>query len=226
MEMLSERITNIKKRLVEYAGLVESMIEDTLNGLLDRDREILAKIIEKDEPKANQFELELDELCITSIAQFQPKAKDLRTILMVLKINNDLERIADHAVNIAESSLFLVERPSIKPLIDIPRMAKIAINMLKDSITAFINEDVELAYDIVIRDSGVDSLRDQILRELVTFMSSEPTTIERAFQLIRISTNIERISDLSTNICEDIIFMVLGKVIKHRIDDGSDSVIE
>ena len=224
--MLSERITNVKKKLIEYAGLVEKMIENTLDGLLEKERESLVEVIEKDEAKANRFELELDDLCIFSIAQFQPKAKDLRTILMVLKINNDLERIADHAVNIAESALFLIERPSMKPLIDIPRMAQIAVKMLKDSITAFINEDVELAHDVVIRDNGVDALRDQILRELVTFMSSEPSTIERAFQLIRISTNLERISDLSTNICEDIIFMVLGKVIKHQIEDGSDGVIE
>ena len=222
--MLSERITNTKKKLIEYAGLVEKMIDKSLDGLLEKEREPLVEVIEKDEVRANKFELEIDELCISCIAQFQPKAKDLRTILMVLKINNDLERIADHAVNIAESALFLIERPSIKPLIDIPRMAQIAVNMLEDSITAFINENSELAYEVVIRDSGVDALRDQILRELVTFMSSEPTTIERAFQLIRISTNLERISDLSTNICEDIIFMVLGKVIKHQEGEGSDVI--
>lgn len=222
--MLSERLTNVKKRLIEYASLVENMIDHALDGLLEKDEALLVDVIQKDEAKSNKFELEIDELCISSIAQYQPKAKDLRTILMVLKINNDLERIADHAVNIAESALFLIERPSIKPLLDIPRMAQIAVKMLKDSITAFINEDVELAHDVVVRDSGVDALRDQILRELVTFMSSEPATIERAFQLIRISTNLERISDLSTNICEDIIFMVLGKVIKHQIEDGSDGV--
>jgi phosphate transport system protein len=137
-------------------------------------------------------------MCIICIAQFEPKARDLRTILMVMKINNDLERIADHAVNIAESGLFLIERPPVKPLMDIPRMAQIAVKMLKDSISAFINEDAELAYNVSIRDNDVDALRDQIVRELVTFMSSAPATIERAFQLMRISNNLERISDLST----------------------------
>ena len=220
--MLAERLTNIKKKLIDYAILVENMIDKSLDGLLEREKESLVEVIEKDEVRSNKFELELDELCITCIAQFEPKARDLRTILMVMKINNDLERIADHAVNIAESSLFLIERPLVKPLMDIPRMSNIAVKMLKDSISAFISEDAELAYDVRMRDGDVDSLRDQILRELITFMSSAPATIERAFQLMRISNNLERISDLSTNISEDIIFMVQGKVIKHHADDDSE----
>lgn len=214
--MLAEKITAIKKRLIEYANLVERMIDDTLEGLLNKEKELLVKVIEVDEIASNKFELELEEMCITAIAQFQPKARDLRTIITGLKINNDLERIADHAVNIAESSLFLIERPTVKPFLDIPRMAQIAVKMLKDSIIAFINEDVELAYNICLRDENVDALRDQVLRELIMLMSSNPTTIERSFQIIRISSNLERIADLSTNISEDIIFMVQGKVIKHH----------
>jgi len=224
--MLEEKITNIKRNLIEYAGLVENMIDKALQGLLERELQPLNEVIEKDEVRSNKFELEIDEMCLATIAQFQPKARDLRTILMVLRINNDLERIADHAVNIAESSAFLIERPVLKPLIDIPRMSQISVRMLKDSINAFINEDVELAYDVCMRDSGVDNLRDQILRELIMFMSSSPTTIERAFQLIRISSNLERIADLSTNISEDIIFMVQGKVIKHYAEEGSDRIKE
>lgn len=214
--MLAEKITNIKKKLIEYANLVENMIDDTLEGLLDKEKELLIKVIQEDEIASNKFELELEELCITAIAQFQPKARDLRTIITGLKINNDLERIADHAVNIAESSLFLIERPTVKPFLDIPRMSQIAVKMLKDSIIAFINEDVELAYNVCLRDENVDALRDQVLRELIMLMSSNPATIERSFQIIRISSNLERIADLSTNISEDIIFMVQGKVIKHH----------
>ncbi|MDQ1329457.1 MAG: phosphate transport system protein [Candidatus Poribacteria bacterium] len=224
--MLAERLTNIKRKLIDYAVLVENMIDKSLDGLLEREKESLDEVIEKDEVRSNKFELELDEMCITCIAQFEPKARDLRTILMVMKINNDLERIADHAVNIAESGLFLIERPAVKPLMDIPRMAQIAVKMLKDSISAFINEDAELAYSVSIRDNDVDALRDQIIRELVTYMSSAPATIERAFQLMRISNNIERISDLSTNISEDIIFMVQGKVIKHSAVNDSDNINE
>jgi phosphate transport system protein len=224
--MLAERLTNIKKKLIDYAILVENMIDKSLDGLLEREKESLVEVIEKDEARSNKFELELDEMCITCIAQFEPKARDLRTILMVMKINNDLERIADHAVNIAESGLFLIERPPVKPLMDIPRMAQIAVKMLKDSISAFINEDAELAYNVSIRDNDVDALRDQIVRELVTFMSSAPATIERAFQLMRISNNLERISDLSTNISEDIIFMVQGRVIKHSALNDSENIKE
>jgi phosphate transport system protein len=215
--MLAARIELIKKELIGFAGLVE--------GLIDREKELLTKVIDIDEPKSNRFEIELDELCISSIAQYQPKAKDLRTILMVLRINNDLERLGDHAVNIAESSLFLIERPYIKPLLDIPRMAQIAVKMLKDGINSFITENVEQAYNVIMQDSTVDGLRNQVTRELIMLMSSSPSTIERAFQLMRISSNLERIADLSTNICEDIIFMVQGKVVKHLAEEVQKEAI-
>lgn len=217
--MLPEKITTLKKELVEYSALVEHMIEKSTQGLLRREKEVLGEVLDKDETKANDFEIELDELCTQLIAQYEPKAKDLRTILMILKMNNDLERMGDHAVNIAESSLFLIERPPVKPLIDIPNMAQTTMRMLKDSISAFINEDAKLARAVCERDDIIDGLRDQILRELITFMSSDPSTIERSLHLMRISRNLERIADLSTNICEDVIFMVEGRVIKHHKDE-------
>ena len=217
--MLARQITNLKKQLIEYAGLVESMIERTINkGLLRREREPLLQVMEEEEPKANETEIEIDEICTTLIAQYQPTAKDLRTILMIMMMNNDLERMADHAVNIAESSLFLIDKPPVKPLIDIPNMADTVINMLKNSIDAFIDGDADLAGEVCERDAVVDALRDQIFRELLTFMSADPTTIERAFNLIKISASLERIADLSTNICEDVIFMLEGKMIKHQAD--------
>jgi len=152
------------------------------------------------------------------IAQYEPRAKDLRTILMVMKMNNDLERVGDHAVNIAECSLFLIERPSLKPLLDIPRMAEESVGMLKDSIEAFIKEDSLLAAMVCERDNIVDNLGQQILRELITFMGADSTTIERSMRLLNIARNLERIGDLSTNISEDVIFMVEGRVIKHHRD--------
>ena len=152
------------------------------------------------------------------IAQYEPRAKDLRTILMVMKMNNDLERVGDHAVNIAECSLFLIERPSLKPLLDIPRMAEESVGMLKDAIEAFIKEDALLAAMVCERDNIVDNLGQQILRELITFMSADSTTIERSMRLLNIARNLERIGDLSTNISEDVIFMVEGRVIKHHRD--------
>lgn len=220
--MLEEKIKELKKKLIEYSTLVETMIEKSINGLLKKDHELLKSIIQIDEIKSNNFELEMDELCTLTIARYAPKAQDLRTIVMALKMSNDFERMGDHAVNIAESALFLIDRPAVKPLIDIPRMAEETIKMFKSSIDAFINESPDLAKRICKMDETIDSFRDQILRELITFMSSDPTTIERSFHLIRISQNLERIADLTTNICEDIIFMIEGKVIKHHADEKKD----
>ncbi|MBA4419223.1 MAG: phosphate transport system regulatory protein PhoU [Syntrophus sp. (in: bacteria)] len=214
--MLEDRINALRRELIEYAALVEKMIEKSVNGLLQIDKELLQGVINTDEPKANAFEIDLDELCTTMIAQYQPKAKDLRTTLMVYKMNNDLERMGDHAVTISQNSLFLIEQPSVKRLIDIPRMAEITINMVQDSINAFVNEDAQLAKTVLERDDLVDGLIKQIIRELITHMIENPKTIERAMRLITIARNLERIADLSTNISEDVIFMVKGVVIKHH----------
>ncbi len=214
--MLNEKLKELTREIVEYAGLVEAMIDSSVGGLIKKDSSLLKKVIDKMEPDANRREVEIDELCTISIAQFEPKAKNLRTILMFAKINNDLERIGDHAVNIAESGLYLIENIFVKPLIDTPRMAEVSISMLKDSVTALIDENISLARDVCERDNIVDGLKEQIIRELVTYMTSDPSTIERALQLIKIAMNLERIADLSTNICEDVIFMVEGKNIKHH----------
>jgi phosphate transport system protein len=218
--MFEEKMTNLKRQLVEYVSLVESMIGKAVRGLLERNNDLLREVIEDDEARANEFEIEIDELCASLIAQYEPKAKDLRTILMVMKMNNDLERMGDHAVNIAQAAMFLIDRPMVKPMIDIPRMHEVTIGMLRDSITAFISEDAERARSVCERDGIVDGLRDQVLRELITFMLSDSKTIERSLHLTRVSGNLERIADLSTNMAEDVIFMVKGQVIKHhRADD-------
>jgi phosphate transport system protein len=217
--MLQEKIITLKKELLEFATLVESMLEKCIRGLMKHDARLLDEVINVDEPKANESEIHLDEYCTTTIAQSEPKAKDLRTILMILKMNNDLERMADHVVNIAESAQFLIERPSVKPLIDIPTMANETKNMLHDSIDAFINEKGDAAQQICLRDNVVDGLKNQISRELITYMSADPGTIERGLHLIRISNNLERIADLATNICEDVVFIVEGKIIKHHHAD-------
>jgi phosphate transport system protein len=213
--MLPGKIDKLKKDLVEYAALVEGMIEKSTRGLIQKKKELLDEVIELDEPRVNQKEIEMDEECTALIAQFQPAAKDLRTILMILKISNDLERLGDHAVNIAQSAIELIEEPQVEPFIDIPRMSEIVIQMVRDSIDAFVGEDIDLADSVCARDNEVDSLRDQLYRELITFMMSEPETITRALDLMRVSRNLERIADLSTNVCEDVIFMVEGRVIKH-----------
>jgi phosphate transport system protein len=217
--MLAERMLDVKRELIEYGGLVQTMIEKSVRGLLERKESALRDVIEKDEPRVNDWEIKMDELCTAAIAQFQPRAKDLRTLLMALGMNKDLERMGDHAVNIAESGLYLIERPAVKPLLDIPRMAEEARAMVRDCLHSFVTEDVALAKNVCERDDIVDGLDKQILRELITYMTSDTTTIERALHLIDIAKNIERIADLSTNIGEDVVFMIEGRVIKHHKEE-------
>jgi phosphate transport system protein len=214
--MFEEKLNFLKEKIIGYADHIEKMLEKTIDGLLAKKGELLKAVIELDEKKANDWEIEIDELCIDLIALYQPKAKDLRTILMILKMNNDFERMGDHIVNIAQSALFLIEREPVKPLIDIPRMAEETIKMLKDALKAFMTEDSLLAKNVCERDFLIDNLRDQIFRELLTYMLSDPKTIERAFHLIRITQNLERIADLSTNLGEDVIYIVEAKIIKHH----------
>jgi phosphate transport system protein len=219
--MLEEKITDLKRELVGFATLVEHMIEKSTAGLVRRDKAQLESVERVDEPQANALNIRMDELCTSLIAQYQPRAKDLRVILMILKMNDVLERMGDHAVNIAQSSLFLLENPLVKPLIDIPEMASLAAQMVRDSITAFINEDGPLAKSVCERDTIVDRLRDKTYNELIEVMSANPSAIEKSLNLLRISRNLERIADLSTNICEDVIFIIEGKIIKHH---GIDSL--
>jgi len=216
--VLEKEVISLKKRIVEYATFVEQMIKSSINGLMEKEESLLKKVIEELEPKANDMEIDIEEQGTVVMAKFQPTAKDLRLILMILKMNNDLERMADHAVNIAERSLFLIKNPMVKPLIDIPKSAEITIHMLKDSIDSFVKEDSRLAKSVCERDEKIDNLNDQILRELITYMFTDPSTIERSIKLIQISNNFERIADLATNICEDVIYIVEGKVIKHHRD--------
>ena len=222
--VLEERLVELRKTLIEFATLVERMIESSIKGLERREKELLDSVAQIDEPKANELDIKLDELCASLIAQYQPMAKDLRIILMIFKMNEALERMADHAVNISESGLYLLETPAVKPLIDIPEMATVAAQMLRDSIASFINEDAGLAKSVCARDSIIDDLRDKTYKELIDVMSEDSSTIKRCLHLMRISRNLERIADLSTNMCEDIIFIVEGKLIKHHHTDGQFEV--
>lgn len=214
--MLEERILPLKRELIEYATLTEKMVEKVVKGLLEKDKKGLIEVIEQDEPRTDRYELELDEKCIWILAQFQPMAVDLRTILMMMEINRDLERIGDLSSDMAHSVLFLIERPQVKPYIDIPRMSSLVQAMIKDAVNAFVEQDCHLAKEVSLRDKTINALRDQIIRELLTFMSSDPATIERSFHLISLALDLERIGDHVTNICEDVVFMVQGEVIKHQ----------
>jgi len=218
--VLQTKITELKKELVTFATLAETMIAKSIKGLLKKERTILKEVEDLHEPDANAYEIKIEELCTSLIAKFEPRAKDLRTVLMVFKMTGDIERMGDHAVHIADSSLFLITKPLVKPLIDIPRMADETIKSVDDAIQSFINEDAALARSVCEHDDIIDGLQTQIFRELVTYMTSDPTTIERSLHLIRIANNLERIADLATNISEDVIFMVEGKIIKHHQEDS------
>jgi phosphate transport system protein len=217
--VIEEKLIYLKKQVIDYSGLVESMVNKSLRGLIEKNKTLLLEVIAKDENEANHFDLLMDDLCTTLIAQYQPKAKNLRIILMVLKMSTDLERMADHAVNIAESGLFLIERPDVKPLIDLPRMGELTIRMLRDGINSFLNEDAVMAKSVCIRDSEVDEIKDSIQTELTNKMVEDPSTVKRALHLLRISGNLERIADLSTNICEEVLYMSEGRIIKHHAED-------
>ena len=217
--MLPQKLTELKHKLIEYATLVEEMIDKSIKGLLDKNEVFLYEVMKKDEPRSNIFDVEIDEMCTVLIAQYEPVARDLRTVLMILKMNKDLERMADHAVNISESGIFLIKRPSIISFADIKKMAETSSTMLKDSISSFIDNNVTLAQEVCERDTIVDNLGDTILKEVTNFMKGEHDGINRSLQIMRVAHNLERIADLSTNICEEVIYIVEGKDIKHHKDD-------
>ena len=213
-----EELGKLKQKILKMSSLVEKAIHLSIKALVDRKSELAQQVIKSDD-EINILEIEIDVFSLKLLSLRQPQASDLRFITSIMKINNDLERVGDLAVNIAERTIELLKFPLLKPLIDIPRMANIAQGMLKDSLDAFVNRDSKLARSVCERDDEVDNFNDQIFRELLTYMLQDPKTIERAVDLILVGRNLERISDHTTNICEDVIYMVEGKTIKHHIEE-------
>jgi phosphate transport system protein len=191
------------------------MVHLAVQALVERKRDLLAGLKEM-EQAVNHLHVDIDEIALGMIALRQPTATDLRFITAAMKINTDLERIGDQAINIQEQTESLLTVPLVKPLIDIPRMAEIADGMLKAALDAFVQGDDNLAYRTILRDDEVDLLKDQVFRELLTFMMADPSTIARSMELILVSRHLERIADHATNICEHVIFMVKGKDIRHQ----------
>ena len=206
---LDENIEKLKNEMLLMGSQVEEAIEKSIEALKKQDIELAEEVMEDDD-KIDEYELELEEMCTRLIATQQPVAKDLRTIIVISKLATDLERIGDHASNIANMVIKIGDEPLIKPLIDIPRMTDIVTRRLKQSLKAFVNLDVELAHEIAKQDEEVDVLDEQILRELLTFMIEDPKTIRQAMSLIFVSRFLERIGDHATNICERVIYMATG----------------
>jgi len=211
----SKQLARLREQVLRMGGLAEQMTRRVVQALVERDAGILPEVRAM-ESRVNQLHIEIDEACIELIALRQPAAVDLRFIAAAMKIIVDMERIGDQAINIVERAESLLAVPPLKPLIDIPRMADIAQGMLKASLDAFVTGDDALAYATILMDDEVDQLKDQVFRELLTYMMADPTTIPRAMELILVSRHLERIADHATNICEDVIFMVKGKDVRHQ----------
>jgi phosphate transport system protein len=212
-----KELEELKGNLLEMAALVEESIRDAVRSLVKRDSELAQQTFAK-EDRINGLEIVIDDMCLRLLALRQPMAVDLRFITAAMKIITDLERMGDQAVNIAERAISLNQEPQLKPYIDIPRMAEITQSMVKDVLDAFVTKDSKLARSVCERDDLVDGLNDQVFRELLTYMMSDPKTTPRAVHLMIVCRCLERIADHATNIAEDVIFMVDALVIKHHAD--------
>ena len=213
-----EELGTLQTRLLEMGGLAEERVRASVQGLVARDLAVTERVMRGDEP-INQLHVEIDERCFRLLALYQPMATDLRSIVATVKINSDLERCGDLAVNIAEAARRYTMHPPVKQLIDIPRMGDIAQSMLHDALDSFVKRDTALARSVLKCDDELDALKTQVFRELLTYMLQDPSTIEPALDLILVSRHLERIGDHATNVAEDVIFMVSAQDVRHHPPD-------
>jgi phosphate transport system protein len=213
-----QELDALKEQLLRMGGRAEAIIQKSVEGLKRRDPALAQEVFD-DDKVIDRMEIDIEERCINLLALRQPMAVDLRFITSALKISNDLERVGDHAVNIAGNSLRLCEEPPLKPLVDIPRMANMAAGMLHEALDAFVRRDAVTARRLVRRDDDVDNLNRQLFRELVSFMIENPATITRAMELILVARNLERVADLATNVAEEVVFIAEARIIKHHAEE-------
>jgi phosphate transport system protein len=211
-----EELEALKQTLLAMGGLVEDQIRRVMRALVERDDALAQEVIERDQ-QVNAYDVEVDETCVSLLALHQPAAGDLRFLTTAMKIVTDLERMGDQAVNIAQRVLELNREPQLKPYIDLPRMAEKAQLMVKQSLDAFVARDTELARRVCGEDAEVDALKEQIFRELLTFMMEDARTIPRAIRLILISRFLERVADHATNVAEMVIYLVDAKMVRHTL---------
>jgi phosphate transport system protein len=211
----AQELEELNQALLQMGSLVESSIHCSIQALEERDERLARRIIE-DEPRINRMEMEIDSSVTRLLALQQPVAKDLRFLTSVLKINGDLERMGDLAVHIARRTLSLMRYPEVNPLVDIPRMAALAEDMLHKSLDAFVKQDAELAESVLPADREVNELRDKVFEELIHLMQTEPAKVPAALDLMFVARHLERTADHSTNIAEDVIFLVRGDDVRHH----------
>ncbi len=212
-----EELQNVKKRLLEMASMVEKALTISLEAIKKKSLKTASHILEMDH-QVDKLEIAIEEHCIELIARHQPVGADLRFLIGAIKMNNDLERMGDHTVNMANQVSFLIDKPRIKNVANIWSMAREVKEMLKDSVESFINNDTERAQGVCERDNIVDEMRDETIRILLTHMLEDPDKIGSAIPLLLVAKNLERIADLSTNICEDVIYITQARVIKHHAE--------
>jgi len=215
----ADELDRLKQRLLTMGGLAEERVQLAVRGLVDREPPMMAAVIDGDRD-INRLQLEIDDRAFKLLALHQPMASDLRSIVAAVKINSDLERVGDLAVNIAEAAQRYISHPPVKALVDIPRMATLAQAMLHDALDAFVSHDLSAAQSVLDRDDRLDTLKNQVFRELLTYMIGEPRTIEPALDLILISRHLERVGDHATNIAEDVIFIVAARDVRHHAADS------
>jgi len=218
MRHFEVELDKLQRRLLEMAGLVESAIHWSVRSLVERD-EAQAQQVLQNEARINQMQIEIDGLTTRLLALHQPMAQDLRFLTAIIKINSDLERMGDLAVNIVERSIDLLRRPAVKPLIDIPRMADLAESMVRKSLNAFVQRDPDLARSVLLSDDAVDNLKDAVYQELIGFMQSDSSAIPGSVDLMFVAHNLERIADHATNIAEDVLFLVKGIDVRHHAEE-------
>jgi phosphate transport system protein len=211
-----DELDGLKQTLLAMGAMVEDQIRRVMRALVERDEALARDVIERDR-EVNVYDVEIDEKCVELLALYQPTAGDLRFITTAMKIVTDLERIGDQAVNIAQRAIELNQEPQLKPYIDLPRMADKAQQMVKDALDSFVSRDTTLAREVCGRDNEVDALKEQIFRELLTYMMADPKTIARAIRLILVSRFFERVADHATNIAEMVIYMVESKMVRHTL---------
>lgn len=213
-KVFDEELKELKQKLLFEGELVQKALRNAVMALVERDSDLARKVIEDDD-LINTKDVEIDEFCLKLLALRQPAARDLRLVNTAIKINYDLERMGDMAVNVCERVLELNEEPQLKPYIDLPKVAETVQTMVKESLEAFVQEDLQLAWKVTKDDERVDQLNEQIFRELLTYMSEDLRTISRATRLLFISKYLERLADHAVNIAELVIFLVEGKIVRH-----------
>jgi phosphate transport system protein len=216
----SEELEELKQRLLGMGDLAEERLRLAMRSLIERDRHLITEVIRGDEV-INGLHLEIDDRCFKLLALHQPMAVDLRTIVSAVKINSDLERVGDLAVNVAEAAERYIAHKPVKPLIDLPRMGDMAQRMLHEALGAFVSGNVQSAQAVLAQDDLLDALKNQVIRELLTYMLGDPHKIEPGIDLILISRHLERVGDHATNIAEDVIFIVDARDVRHHAADRS-----